>query len=60
MIHRKNGICIIVAFILSYSYQKRKNFGTVSWKMCLVERYTSYRALRSLYKRNLSRRQKPA
>ncbi len=48
------------AFILSYSYQKRKNFGTVSWKMCLVERYILYRALRSLYKRNLSRRQKPA
>ena len=48
------------AFILSYSYQKRKNFGTVSWKMCLVERYILYRALRSLYKRNLSRRQKTA
>lgn len=46
MIHRKNGICIIVAFILSYSYQKRKNFGTVSWKMCLVERYTSYQGVK--------------
>ena len=30
----------MASLILSYSYQKRKNFGMVSWEMCLVERYT--------------------